>query len=135
MSGVLLDTHALFWLLSDHPKLGKKSEQLAERARHRKDLMVCSVTFWEAAHFLDDGAMETISSAAELRQSTLNAGIIEIDLSGEMALRAYELMPYHRDPIDRFILAAAEARQATLVTADHVLLKWRGSVKRHDAHL
>lgn len=135
MSAVVLDTHALFWLLEDHPKLGRKAAQLAERALQAGSLMVSAVSFWEAAHFLDDGDIQTAATAKALRAAAIDAGIVEVSLDGAMALRAFELLSAHRDPMDRFILATAEARKATLLTADHVLLKWRGPIKRQDASL
>jgi hypothetical protein len=40
----------------------------------------------------------------------------------------------HGDPADRFITATAIAHDATLITADHRLLRWRGKVKRQHAN-
>ena len=37
------------------------------------------------------------------------------------------------DPADRFIVATAMATGATLVTADHRILRWPGTLNRHDA--
>jgi PIN domain nuclease of toxin-antitoxin system len=37
------------------------------------------------------------------------------------------------DPIDRLIVATAQAEDAVLLTADGSLLDWPGQVRRHDA--
>jgi PIN domain nuclease of toxin-antitoxin system len=39
----------------------------------------------------------------------------------------------HGDPADRFIVATAIVHDATLMTADAILLKWRNGLRRQDA--
>jgi PIN domain nuclease of toxin-antitoxin system len=39
----------------------------------------------------------------------------------------------HKDPVDRFIVASALAHQATLITVDTTILRWRNELPRHDA--
>jgi PIN domain nuclease of toxin-antitoxin system len=50
-----------------------------------------------------------------------------------VALLAGELKSLHSDPADRFITATAIAHDATLITADDRLLRWRGKMKWQDA--
>ena len=45
-------------------------------------------------------------------------GIVELPLTGEIAVLAGELESLHGDPADRFIAATAIRHDATLVTAD-----------------
>ena len=69
----------------------------------------------------------------EWRNELLTAGIIELVLDGDIALRAIELNGLAEDPADRFIVATALTHQAVLLTADEKLLDWRHSLERHDA--
>jgi PIN domain nuclease of toxin-antitoxin system len=73
------------------------------------------------------------SRPAELRAELLDTGIIELALTGDIALLAVELKNLHGDPADRFIAATAIAHDATLMTADAQLLRWRGKVRRQNA--
>jgi PIN domain nuclease of toxin-antitoxin system len=79
------------------------------------------------------GRLELRHRPAELRSELLETGVVEIALTGDIALLAVELKNLHGDPADRFITATAIVHDATLLTADARLLRWRGKVKRQDA--
>jgi PIN domain nuclease of toxin-antitoxin system len=53
---------------------------------------------------------------------------------GEIAILAAELTGLNGDPADRIIAATAIANDATLVTADENLLRWRHRLKRQNAN-
>lgn len=67
------------------------------------------------------------------RAELLAAGLIECPIDGETAILAANLDWFNKDPADRLIAATAIRRGATLVTADAKLLKWKHTLKRHDA--
>jgi PIN domain nuclease of toxin-antitoxin system len=77
--------------------------------------------------------LRSVKSAGEQRTKLLAAGIREIPLSGEIAVLAGELDGLNGDSADRIIAATAIAHDATLMTADENLLRWRHQLKRHDA--
>lgn len=60
------------------------------------------------------------------------AGINELPLTGDIAILSVQL-DLHGDPVDRIIAATAIAHDATLMTADEILLSWRFKIKRIDA--
>ncbi|MDO9452651.1 MAG: type II toxin-antitoxin system VapC family toxin [Stagnimonas sp.] len=130
----MLDTQSLIWLLMKPSQIGKKALRHIERARADSTLCVSALTFWEAGQVFDKAGQAIHVSMAEWRLAVLNSGIEEVPLNGLMALRAEELLGAHPDPFDRFILATAEARKASLMTSDHVLLKWRGSIRCYNVH-
>ncbi len=68
-----------------------------------------------------------------MRHLILAAGASELPLTGEIAILASELDGLHSDPADRFIAATAITRDATLVTADERLLRWRHTLRRQNA--
>jgi PIN domain nuclease of toxin-antitoxin system len=74
-------------------------------------------------------------SARQVRRLILNEGAAELPLTGEIAMLAGELEGLHGDPADRFIAATAIVHDATLVTADDRLLRWRHTVRRQNAEL
>ena len=129
---ILLDTHALIWFTTDSG-LGKKSEALADKALAEDCLTVSAISFWEIALLVSKSRVKSIDSATELRERVLDAGIIELPITGAIALRAVDLANLPDDPADRFIMATAIVHGATLMTADDQLLSWKHTVRRQDA--
>lgn len=135
MSAVLLDTHALLWLLGDRKRMGRAATRLAERAIAANALYVSAVSFWEIAMHVEDGKIRIKGTVDEWRAQVLGEGLREVPLDGVTAARAAGLLGPHKDPADRFIAATALSMNATLVTADAVLLAWKTSLKRQNAEL
>ena len=130
---ILLDTHAALWFTTDSAALGKKSRRITDHALKDGQLAVSAISFWEIALLAIKGRLRMIESATETRRVVLGSGVIEVPLSGEIAVLAGELENLHADPADRFIAATAIARNALLVTADERLLRWRHPLRRHNA--
>jgi PIN domain nuclease of toxin-antitoxin system len=104
---------------------------LAARAENR--LAISAISFWEIALLVAKDRLELRDRPVELRLELLATGVIELALTGDIALLAVELENLHGDPADRFIAATAIAHGATLMTADARLLRWRSEVKRQNA--
>ena len=130
---ILLDTHAAVWLANDEPVLGQKSCSIALAARAENQLAISAISFWEIALLAAKDRLEIHRRPAELRAELLETGVMELALTGDIALLAVELKTLHGDPADRFIVATAIMHDATLMTADARLLRWRGKVKRQNA--
>jgi PIN domain nuclease of toxin-antitoxin system len=123
---ILLDTHALVWFTTD-AGLGKKSQALADQALADDRLAVSSISFWEIALLIAKNRLKSIDSAEKLR------GVIELPVTGEIALRAVDIANLPDDPADRFIMATAIVHGATLMTADDRLLGWKHAIRRQNA--
>ena len=132
---ILLDTHAALWFATDNGLLGKRSQRTIDRALEDDQLAVSVISFWEITLLIAKRCVRSIDSAAETRDFILRAGIGELPLTGEIAILAGELNSLHGDPADRFIAATAIRHDATLVTADEKLLRWRHSLRRRNAEL
>jgi len=65
----------------------------------------------------------------------ISVGLIELPLTGDIALRAAELDALHGDPADRSIAATAGVHDALSMTADEALLGWRSKVRRQNAEV
>jgi len=129
---ILLDTHAAIWFTTDSG-LGKRSQAIADQALADDRLAISAVSFWEISMLVAKRRLRSLDSAAELREQVLNSGVNEVPLTGDVAILAGDLEGLHGDPADRFIVATAIAYDATLVTADTILLKWRNKLRRQDA--
>jgi len=130
---ILLDTHAALWFTMDDTSLGKRSLRMADQALSERELAVSAISFWEIALLVAKRRLRLIDSAIATRHLILNSGIIELALTGEIAILAAELQAIHSDPADRFIAATAIAHKATLMTADERLLRWRHGMARQNA--
>jgi PIN domain nuclease of toxin-antitoxin system len=129
---VLLDTHALLWLTSENPRLGRRARQLALAALAEQRLCVSAISFWELALLMLRGRLGSTLDPAAARVEVLGTGIQELSLTGPATVLSATL-DLHPDPADRFIAATAVVHDALLVTADERLLAWRHPLKRHDA--
>jgi PIN domain nuclease of toxin-antitoxin system len=129
---VLLDTHALLWLTSESPRLGRKARQVALAALAEQRLCVSVVSFWELALLMVHGRLESTVDPAAARAEILGTGIQELALTGPAVVLSASL-DLHPDPADRFISATAVLHDAVLITADERLLAWRHALKRQDA--
>lgn len=109
---LLLDTHALVWLVVDSPKLGKLARRHAARGA-----CVSAITFWELEMLAEAGRLRLGMSVSEARDAVLRTNVTEVPIDGVIAMTAARL-GLHGDPGDRFIVATALTLGATLMTAD-----------------
>lgn len=128
----LLDTHVLVWLRVGNPRLGKRARAAIDRALRSDEIAVSAVSFWELEMLSRRHRIDLPCPAGEWRGILMREGLVEIPLDGEVAVRAAGLRSFHRDPVDRFIVATALAGHQ-LVTADQRILEWPENLDRLDA--
>jgi PIN domain nuclease of toxin-antitoxin system len=133
MTNLLLDTHALVWLLEDDARLGANARANIQAASDEEGLYLSSLVFWEMAYLVRDGRLQLMQPLSDWRASILSLGIQEIPLSGVTAIASVGIKDFHADPADRVMMATAQAMGATLVTADRAILAWSGRMNRMDA--
>lgn len=129
---LVLDTHAALWFATEDAALGRRSRTLSNQALTESHLAISPISFWEIALLIEKGRLQSDTPASELRLQLLDIGVVELALTGEIALLSTTL-DLHPDPADRFIAATAVLHQATLLTADARLLGWKHAVRRQDA--
>lgn len=130
---IVVDTHALVWLISGEESLGRRARALLDSSLADDALAVSAISFWEAALLAERGRIELGSQPELWRRAILDLGVIEIPLDGEIAMTSVTLKGLHSDPADRIIVATAQKRDAALLTADERLLAWKNPLRRHDA--
>lgn len=109
---LLLDTHALVWLVLSSPKLGKVARRRVARGAH-----VSAITFWELEMLAEAGRVRLGMTVSEARDIVLRTNVSEVPIDGVIAMTAARL-GMHGDPGDRFVVATALTHGATLMTAD-----------------
>ena len=129
---ILLDTHALIWLLLDDRRLGRQARQIIAGAWPDNEVAVSAISFWEIAMLGAKGRLELLVDAGAWRAGMLDEGLVEIAVDGEIALHAGSLRDLNGDPADRIIVATALTGHQ-LVSADQRILDWPGPLPRLDA--
>ncbi len=132
---ILLDTHVLIWMDTADRRVGRKSRALIDSHWAAGRVAVSAITFWEIGQLVERGRFDPGSSVMEWREEMLQSGLLELPLDGTAAVRALDLSGLPVDPADRFIAATAIVHDATLITADGMLLDWRHPLPRHDARV
>ncbi len=126
MNPVLLDTHALVWLLSGNTRLGPRARDAIERAAQVNNLVVSAITPWEIAMLVAKGKLTLGQDVGDwIREALAQPGIRLEALAPEIAVASTRLpWEIHPDPADRMIVATARHIDALLVTADQQLLSY-----------
>ncbi len=123
MTALLLDTHALLWVLLDPARI--PAETLATVRAPDTTVYVSAASAWEVAtkHRLGrlQGAAAVLSG---YREHLARLRAEELPITGHHALTAGTLQWSHRDPFDRVIVAQALLESLAVVTADAVLTEF-----------
>ena len=114
MTGFLLDSHALLWLMQGAPNLSRAALRVLEDEEQR--VLYSPVSIYELQLKMSRGRIEAF--AAPLLVLAPEAGLEELPLTGAQADLAARLAPAHRDPWDRLLAAQAILSGLTLVSKD-----------------
>ncbi len=114
---MLLDTHALIWLLDDVSALGPHAR---ERIRDAGTVYVSAASVWEVAIKMARGRLD---ASSQLLTQVADADLTWLPVTPDHAwsVRSVEGLP-HGDPFDRLLVAQAATEQLTFVTADRAIL-------------
>lgn len=134
---VVLDTHALVWLLQGSPRLGPQSRAQIEAAAATDCAFVAAISVWEIAMLVAKGRLALDREVGDWIAAALSLpGLRLAPLDPRVAVDATRLPgEIHGDPADRMIVATARQRTATLITDDQLVLQYStdGHVKAHRA--
>ena len=123
MTALLLDTHALLWVLLQPERI--PGDTLAAVRAPETTVYVSAASAWEIAtkHRLGklDGAAAVVSGYPE-HLGRLRAE--ELPITAHHALTAGSLQWSHRDPFDRVIVAQAVLESLPVVTSDAALVEF-----------
>lgn len=111
---LLLDTHAFLWWADEDPRL-KPSERDAI-AHENSSVWVSAASIWEIAIKKRLGRIEL--GSADLEQELERSNFLELPIGWRHAEIAGSLPRHHEDPLDRMLIAQAQAEQLILVSYD-----------------
>jgi len=124
---LLLDTHALFWALTDSGELSRRArEAISDRAN---TVYTSPVNAFEMSLKHRVGKMPgAISVLAGYARHLATLGAVPLDLTDDHALLAGSLDWSHRDPFDRILAAQSIDEGCRLVTRDPAFADMPGLV-------
>ena len=114
---LILDTHALLWWLTDHPRLSQPARDAVADATN--EVLASPASGYEIANKERLGKLPH-GIAQDLWPALRTARIRVLSLTLEHMVVAGALPGPHRDPWDRLIMAQARVDQLVVVSLDPV---------------
>ena len=119
---MLLDTCALLWLGQGG---GRLSQDALQRIDDAPVVYVSAISGFEIGVKVAQGKLSLPSRPAEwLATIVEHHDLRELPVDLAAAVRATELPAIHADPVDRILIATAEARNLPVVTRDAVFARY-----------
>ncbi len=114
---IVIDSHALFWFLTDSPKLSRRAKSSIERAVR---IIVPSIVLMEILYILEKHNLSSrfIDFLNELHMRRYS--VYPLDIA--VVARAFVLQ-YGLEMHDRIIVATAEMLSAPIITRDTLIRK------------
>lgn len=120
---IVLDSHLWFWLVTQ--EFDRFPDDWRDRIETAERVGVAAISCYEIALAHQRGRLELPCIAAEWFEEALEpAGIELLPLTPQIACRAVELSPVHKDPFDRIIIATALEHQALLASIDGIFKQY-----------
>ncbi|WP_221394544.1 type II toxin-antitoxin system VapC family toxin [Dyadobacter sp. NIV53] len=125
----LLDTHVILWALDEESRLSATAKSIIINIDSA--CFVNIISFFEIAIKKKIGKLELTKSINEYITEIERIGIILLPIKKEY-LDSYDqisLLPNHRDPFDRLILATAFSEKFTLISADEKFYQYNNIIE------
>jgi PIN domain nuclease of toxin-antitoxin system len=130
MSGALLDTHALYWLITAASTMSQEALLLIAESQTSRRLLVSPISAWELslaalkpAH-KDPVVLDNKSPSRWFSLATKASGARVAPIHQKIACEAATVVvdTGHKDPGDCYLIATSRIKSTPLITRDHVLI-------------
>ena len=119
---LLLDTHGLLWVAEGGRRLNTVTFDAINDLNN--EVYVSAVSTWEIAIKLASGRLSPAPDLERALEAVDRYAFIELDINFRHAELAASLPLHHRDPLDRMLIAQAQAEGLTLVTDDSQIARY-----------
>jgi PIN domain nuclease of toxin-antitoxin system len=114
---LLLDTHIIFWWITDPSKLSRSAD--AAIRNRNSDVAVSIASLWEMAIKVGVGKWpEAAALVSTFETDMTTEGFSLLPITLDHVRTAGLMQAAHRDPFDRLLAAQAQIEGMTLVSAD-----------------
>ena len=115
---LLLDTHALLWMLRADPRLSPRAAAAIQAA---DEVLVSAVSGYEICLKHRVGKMPEAAALADAFEAEVaRADCTQLPVTLTHAVAAGKLDPSHRDPFDRLLIAQALVERVPLVSNEQL---------------
>src|SRR5438874_8173776 len=129
-AALLLDTHVWIWIVDGiEGKLSRSCIESVRMAAAENRLLVSAISVWEVAMLEAKRRISLLMDCREwVHRALTQRGVELAEIAPEIAIDSANLPDnFHADPSDRILVATARHRNATLVTADRLILEYSRS--------
>ena len=115
---LLLDTHAILWMVSDDPRL---TESARNHIRSAEQLFFSTVSFWEMGiktSLGKPGFQLAPKWATHIENELRHNGVSQISIQTRHCARVARLPWHHRDPFDRMLIAQSIEENLSVLSKD-----------------
>ena len=123
----LLDTHILLYWLEKGKSLSRQQKRIIDRGGPANPLLIADVTLWEIATLYELGRIRLRLPLRDWLEAAAAPPLVEcVAISAAIAAEVAVLPPtFHRDPVDRILVATARVLGATVLTQDQRIIDAR----------
>jgi PIN domain nuclease of toxin-antitoxin system len=125
---LLLDTHLLLWAAGEPNRLSATARKLIDTPAN--ELLFSAASVWEVAIKRGLGRSDFQADPRLLRRGLLDNGYMELPILSNHVVAIQSLPPIHKDPFDRLLVAQATVEGIMFLTADAIVGKYPGPVRR-----
>ena len=119
---LLVDTHAFLWFVSGDSKLSRTARRALEAPNVQLHLSAASV--WEIAIKSSLGRVTLPAPVTQYVADKAQTGLHLLPVEWAHAAAVEHLPFHHRDPIDRLLVAQAQAERLPVVTRDRIFRQY-----------
>jgi PIN domain nuclease of toxin-antitoxin system len=114
----LLDTHTFLWAISGNQKLSQRASEIFAGP---SDLWLSVASIWEILIKVQIGKMSLPGPVGPYLVKKLTENRIEtLPVRVDHVMRIERLLPHHRDPFDRILIAQSVEESLPIITSDAV---------------
>jgi len=125
---LLLDTHLLLWAAAHPERLTITARSMIEEPSN--ELWFSAASLWEITIKHGLGRHDFRVDPQVFRRALLDNAYTELAITSQHAIATAQLPSIHNDPFDRLLVAQATTEGALLLTADAIVAKYPGPVRR-----
>jgi PIN domain nuclease of toxin-antitoxin system len=124
----LLDTHFVLWIPVNSSNMSSKSASIIRAPESELFFSVSSI--WEIAIKKGLNRRNFQVDPREIRRRLIENGYQELTIQSQHVVMVDSMPPIHKDPFDRILIAQAMVEGITLLTADPVIAKYPGPIRK-----
>ena len=120
---LLLDTNAFLWWMEENIRLGDRAKQTI--AAPENEILLSAIVVWEIAIKRALDRLDLTAETGELVDAAVEVlHFTPLPFFPAHALAVERLLPIHRDPFDRALIAQAGFEGAVLLTSDRIFAQY-----------